>query len=222
MSTRPPFESSPTQRSLRTRWLSLAIAVCMAVPALFAGAATAAPEPELVSPSWNLEFTYDKPHAIAVKNLEGETKWYWYMTYEVTNKTGRTQLFVPEVTVADDTGRIMQAGDDVPNRVYRAIRDKLRSVSLQSPVQILGELLEGEDHSKKGVVVWPAALDRDVDEYRVFFAGLSGETAVVEHPGTGEEIRLRRTLMIRFALPGDDEHPQRQTVDRIEQRDVMR
>ena len=198
------------------------IAACLAVGAVFAGVSRAAPEPELVSSSWHLDFEHDKPQAIAVKNLEGETRWYWYMTYEVTNETGQTQLFVPEVTVADDTGRIMQAGDGVPSRVYREIRDKLRSVSLQSPVQILGELLEGEDHSKKGVVVWPADLDRDIDEYRIFFAGLSGETAIIEHPRTGEAVRLRRTLMLRFALPGDNEHPERQTIERIEQREVMR
>jgi hypothetical protein len=222
MSKRLPFASFLLQRAVRVRLLSLAAATCLAVGASFAGVSTAAPEPELVSPSWNLEFTYDKPQAIAVENLEGQTRWYWYMTYKVTNETGQTQLFVPEVTVADDSGRIMPAGEGVPHRVYREIRDKLRSVSLQSPVQILGELLEGEDHSKKGVVVWPATLDRDIDEYRVFFAGLSGETAVVENPQTGEEVRLRRTLMLRFALPGTNEHPQRQSVDRIEQRDVMR
>lgn len=223
MSTRPTRDNPSSAGKPACIGFAMRItAACVMVCALFTSDLSAAPEPELVSPSWNLEFEYDLPEAIAVETLDGETRWYWYMTYEVVNETGQTRLFVPEVAVADDTGRIMQAGDGVPIRVYRAIRDQLRSVSLLAPTQILGELLEGEDHSKRGVVVWPADLDRDIDEYRVFFAGLSGENAVVEHPRTGEEVRFRRTLMLRFALPGDDEHPQRQPVDLIEERDVMR
>lgn len=199
---------------------ALAAAVLLLTPA--GPAAHAAPEPELVSPSWQLDFEYDEPDAIAVKTLTGETRWYWYMTYEVTNHTGEERLFVPDITIADDTGRIIPAGEDVPARAFRAIRDELGSTRLQSQTQIVGQILQGEDHSRRGVAIWPADTDRDVDAIRIFIAGLSGETATAVDPVTGEEVLLRRTLMLAYEMPGNNTSPQDQPFIRSAEREVMR
>lgn len=205
-----------------SRFILLCFTVSFASFVLAGNAAQAAPEPELVSPSWQLDFDFERPDAIAVETLTGEVQWYWYMTYTVTNETGATRLFVPDITIADDTGRLMAAGEGVPSRVFRAIRDKLRSTALMSQTQIVGQLLEGDDYARTGVAIWPAAVQDDLDEYRVFVAGLSGETATTTDPITGETVLLRRTLMLRFELPGDDESPEEQPVILAERREVMR
>jgi len=75
--------------------------VLLFVAALFAVApAVAAPEPDLVPRSWEFKFEFKHPRPIAVKNLQGEYEWYWYMTYDVVNNTGQERLFIPELTIA--------------------------------------------------------------------------------------------------------------------------
>ena len=49
----------------------------------------------------------------------------------------------------------------------------------------VGRILQGEDNARESVVVWPAS-EHDVDAFEVFISGLSGETAVVMDPVTGQ------------------------------------
>lgn len=191
---------------------------------LLAGARSplaAYPEPAIVSPSWNLDFTFETPRLIAVEDITGTVHWYWYMVYEVTNQTGEDQLFIPEVTIATDTGRIIEAGRGVPAAVFARIKERLGDPLLESPIQIVGRLLQGVDYARKSVTIWPA-FEQDVDEFTMFFSGLSGETQTIAHPATGEPVLMRRTLMIRFSLPGTPANPQQQKALLQEQREVMR
>jgi len=183
--------------------------------------AVAAPEPEIVSSSWQLDFKYDTPQAIAVRDIDGTIKWYWYMTYLVTNNSEDDQLFVPDITIVDDSGRLLTDGQDVPTSVFRAIREKLESTTLLSSSQIVGKMLQGDDFAREGVVIWPVS-DEDVDEVRIFVAGLSGETAEVVDPLTEETMLLRRTFMLRFATPGDAVSPEDQNIRLVQEREVMR
>ena len=56
----------------------------------------------------------------------------------------------------------------------------------------------------------------------VFLAGFSGETAVVQDPDTGDEVLLRKTLMLQYATPGTDVHPQDQDILLDSEQWVMR
>ncbi|MFA9478001.1 hypothetical protein ACERK3_06780 [Phycisphaerales bacterium AB-hyl4] len=186
-----------------------------------AGPAAAYPEPAMVSPSWALEFEYRTPQAISVEGVDGTPRWYWYMRYKVTNHSGDDRLFIPEITVATDTGKIIDTGANVPASVFHRIRERERDPLLESPVDVVGRLLQGDDYARESVAIWPAPRE-PVNQFRIFVAGLSGETASTEHPVTGETVMLRRTLMLTYHLPGRPSTPQRQPVVFEDERDVMR
>jgi len=179
------------------------------------------PEPAIVSPSWSLKFEFNEPRPIAVKTLKDTIQWYWYMPYEVVNLTGKDRLFIPEITIATDSGQIITAGRDVPPAVFNLIKEQLQNPLLESPIEIVGKILQGEDYAREGVAIWPA-FGEDVDEFTVFFAGHSGENATVQNPVTKQNVLMRRTNLRRFSTPGNHPNPEAQPVILIEQTDVMR
>lgn len=203
------------------RSLPLALLVSMAMLAACAAPLHAAPEPAIVSPSWNLDFEYRTPQAIAVPDIEGTPRWYWYMAYKVTNHTGEDRLFIPEITIATDTGRIIETGRNVPATVFEHVKRQLRNPLVESPVDVIGRLLQGDDYARESVAIWPAAGE-PINEMRIFVAGISGEAVNVEHPGTGDAVMMRRTRMLTYHLPGKPATPQRQPVIFQDERDVMR
>lgn len=197
---------------------ALAAAATVATPTR---EARAYPEPAIVSPSWNLEFTHGQPRAISVRGIDGQPRWYWYLPYKVVNNTGEDRLFVPEFTIYGDNGQIIQAGQDVPASVYVAIRDQLKNDLLESPVAVVGELLQGEDYAKESVAIWPD-FSEDVDEFTIFVGGLSGETQTIENPATGEKTLVRRTLALHYKAPGNFPSPRNATIIAAGEEHVMR
>ncbi len=196
----------------------LAALVLAALP--IAGA-YAFPEPAIVSRDWVFDIDVGTPKPISIRDIHGKTRWFWYMTYTVTNNTGSDRLFIPEITIATDEGDIIIAGQDVPASVFPAIKQREGDALLQSPIQIVGKLLQGGDFARASVIVWPA-FDHPVDDVDVFFAGLSGETKAIAHPTTGEEIVMRKTLMLSYKTPGAVVHPQEQPVIDNGERWIMR
>ncbi len=179
------------------------------------------PEPHIVPQSWQLDLTYQTPRLISIEGIGGRPQWFWYMTYKVVNNTGRERLFIPEVTIATDAGDIISAGTDVPATVFTAIRQKLDNPLLESSIDVVGKLLQGEDLAKETVAIWPA-FDHDVDQVNIFITGVSGETAIIQHPRTGETLTLRKTLMLRYATPGTDVPPRDQDIQPAGEQWVMR
>lgn len=179
-------------------------------------------EPDLVNPSWQLDFSFDQPRVIAVKGLDGKLAWYWYLTYQVVNNTGADQVFFPEFIFADDLGQVRTAnGPQVPLRVYDAIRQEARKPLLERPTRIVGRLRQGEDFARDGVAVVPVGSEK-IASFSIFVGGLTGDVKTVKHPRTGEEVLLRRHLELQYAVPGEPETPQRQAIKFLGQREVMR
>ncbi len=187
--------------------------------------ATAFPEPAMSSPSWVLDFEYKMPEAISIRDVEGRLRWFWFMPYKVANNTGEDRLFIPEITIADDQGSIVTAGQGIPVSVFPAIQSHLNNPLLESPIEVIGKIMQGEDYARESVAIWPVA-EGDVDEMTVFVSGISGETTMIESPSTGEQILMRRTLMIRFATPGSPTgetlSPQKQPIVLVDEQYVMR
>ncbi len=204
------------------------------------------PIPAVATDAWQLDLEHELPETIAVTDVFGHTQWYWYLTYTVVNHTGEDQNFIPEVTVATDSGNIIEAGRGVPARVYQAIADKQRNSLLESPQQVIGTLRQGEDFAKSSVIIWPVPPE-DVDRFTLFFAGLSGESAVLRKPSTGEPILeqaidpitgeprvdengnpvmrpliARRALSLTYATPGTPASPQNISVTLLGEGQVMR
>lgn len=181
-----------------------------------------APEPQIVSPSWNLDMTFGEPQVVAVPGPTG-VQWHWYMTYKVVNDTGADRLFIPDVTIATDAGQIVQANRDISPLAFPMIQAEQRNPLLESPAQIIGTIRQGSDYAKEGVIIW-REFSRPYSKFYVFLAGFSGESAVIQHPLTGEDIHFRRTIMLTFDAPGNPPNPQvqLQSVTLQERAEVMR
>ena len=200
---------------------SIVACLCLGVFMALPPRATAYPEPAIVSSSWSLDITVSVPEAISIEDVDGSIRWFWYISYQVVNPTDQDLLFIPEITVANDLGQIITAGENVPPTVFPAIKERLGNPLLLSPVQVVGKLLQGEDFAREGVAVWPAA-EGDVDSFSVFFAGLNGETQTIANPVTEESVLVRRTLMLDYKSPGNFTRPQDQPIIEAGRREVMR
>jgi len=183
--------------------------------------AAAFPEPKIVIKSWQYDFQHDPPRPIAVHGIGGTIRWYWYITYKVTNNTGEERLFVPEIMIYTNTGKIFPAGKDVPAVVFNVIKERLEDPLLENPAKIIGQILQGSDHAKGGVAIWPAP-EEDVDHLTLFVSGLSGETQAIKNPITGKRVVVRKTLMIDYDKPGTTHNIQNQAIIPRGQRWVMR
>jgi hypothetical protein len=185
--------------------------------------AGAAPEPNPASQRWELQI---RPGPLRIASVEaGEvTGLYYYFTYTVTNKSGQTILFAPMFTLATDEGGASVAGDGVTSEVTREILARLNNPLLEDQLSIIGPLQQGPENARQGLVIWP--VDKtDVDEIKVFCAGFSGETTRlrITDPVSGDPktITLRKTLMLRYATPGQlTAGPQ--PLELVDQRWVMR
>lgn len=164
-----------------------------------AGAAVAYPKPAPVPTRWELDFSPGDLR-LYVDPATGQT--YWFFTYTVTNRTGKDQLWAPSFVLFTDAGEILPAGRDVPTRVTEQLLDLMGNEFLEDQNSIIGTLLQGREHAKEGLVVWPARK-LDVTEISLFIAGISGETARVINPINGNEIILRKTLQRDYLVPGN-------------------
>ncbi len=195
------------------RVAAAAVAVIVVV-----GSALAYPRPDPVPPRWELEFRTGELR-LYVDRVSNEA--YWHLTYEVTNRTGREQVWAPTLVLFTDDGEIIASGRGVSTRVTNDIRDLLGNELLENQNEIIGEIFHGREHAKEGLVIWRAG-SFDVNEISMFVAGVSGETAIVTNPITDEVVVLRKTLQRDYLVAGDALPRGSRPVDLVRERWVMR
>lgn len=183
----------------------------------------AAPEPSPVATNW--EFTFEPgPLRLAwVETEDGPTP-FFYFTYQITNYWGNDLLFAPSVELVTSDAEVIRANSGVPGRVTAEILRRLDNPLMQSQNDIVGTVLDGPEHAREGVLVWPAT-DLDVDEISLFFGGLSGESenyVVGRETSDPRRYSLRKTMMLRFATPGDIAGQGSRPFEMVEKRWVMR
>lgn len=207
------------QRTLSTLILSM-IAL---LGATLGNTAFAAPEPSPVAITW--EFTFDRgPLRLAWVDDGQGSRPYFFLTYRVTNYSGTDLLFAPDVALMTDNTTVLHSGRDVPTAVTNAILEELDNPLVESQIDIVSTVLEGKEHARDGVLIWPAD-QLDVDEVTVFFAGLSGEFesyVVGRETDNPQRYTLRKTLMLRYATPGEFGDQGARPFELIEERWVMR
>jgi hypothetical protein len=177
-----------------------ALAVLTALAAsMLAGSATAHPDPAAVPYRWQLDF---KPGPLRLYKdpIDGAT--YWYFTYQVVNRTGSDQVWAPTIVLFTDAGEILSSGRGVRPRIEESIRELLGNELMETQNEIIGDIRQGREHARDGLVVWPARRT-SVNQMSLFVGGLSGETARVRNPSTGEELILRKTLQRDYLIRGD-------------------
>ena len=172
------------ERDDLTATKSISIACLALLASVQAGAA---PRPDTVAKAWQLSFKFNHPEPIAVPDVDGALRWYWFMSYKVVNNTDKDRHFLPKITVASEQGDIVEANKGISPRVFKVVKATVRNQLLVDPVAVAGLLRVGQDQAKESVAIW-RAFDHDVDNLFVFISGLSGEVAKVINPKTGEPV----------------------------------
>lgn len=126
---------------------------------------------------------------------------YWVLIYEVTNETEQDQRWVPSFILVTDKGEVLDSGDKVPRQIHLLVLDTFGDPLLTMESEASGPLLRGKENATRGLAVWKAGHE-DVREVQVFVGGVSGDTANVKNPVTGEEVTLHRDLQLSWAVPG--------------------
>ncbi|MDP7006396.1 MAG: hypothetical protein QF718_09325 [Phycisphaerales bacterium] len=126
---------------------------------------------------------------------------YWLLMYEVTNETNEDHRWVPNFELVTDKGDIIVDGENVPRRVQLDVLEIFGDPLLIPQSDSSGPLLQGEENAIRSFVIWKAE-NEDVREIQVFAGGVSGDTAKVIHPITGEERKLRRVLQLSWFVDG--------------------
>ena len=160
----------------------------------------AAPEPSIVPVSWELNMRHG-PLERLLMTIDGKPRAFWYMRYTVINNSNHDVLFTPEFELHTETGEVVEGFKDVPKSVFEKIKSMSNDNMLLSPTDVLGKLLQGEDNAKDGVMIFNAPK-LDARNYSVFVSGLSGETAEVKNPITGQPVILQKTLVLEYNVPG--------------------
>ena len=84
---------------------------------------------------------------------------YWYLTYTVTNNTGKEQDFFPDFEMVTQDGKIHRAITTSPWPSSTPSKDR-RKRSPDSADAIAGSLHQGEDQAKDGVAIWEEPMPR--------------------------------------------------------------
>ena len=173
------------------------------------------PRPRVVAVDWELQFEHQAPQTITLK-LPGEKKpmTYWYLLYQVANRTKADQVFAPEFVMYTETGEILRAGQKVSTTVFEAIQKRHNNPLLLDIAGITGRLLQGEDNAKDGVAIW-RDFDPKARGFDLFIGGLSGEREKLRLPvpvkvrdAAGKEtlkteMIVSKTLQLSYSVPGE-------------------
>ncbi len=157
------------------------------------------PVPRNMAIRWELDY---EPGDLRLHVDRTDGRAYWFFTYKITNRTRKARVWAPTFVLFTDAGEILESGEGVPRRVTFELLKLLGNDLMENQTQIIGDLLEGPTMAKDGLVVWPARNTR-VNQLKMFVGGISGETARVTNPITGERTILRKTWEQNYLIPGD-------------------
>lgn len=178
------------------------------LPLAGAGAASAmlAPEPSPVPRAWQLDVRPSDLNVVILDHADGSSAAYYYMTYVVTNTTGKDQFFAPMFELVTDQGEVLLSGRDVPPEATREMLRRLRREFLEDQISMFGQVLQGPENAREGLVMWPVG-NTQVKDVNLYMFGFSGETRTIQlrnfEAGTVEDVVLRKSLMLRHTVPGD-------------------
>ena len=199
---------------METRLL-LRFVACAAALAACAAPSEAAPQADIATTAWQLDLRFKDPQRITLR-LPGDDydTTFWYVLYDVTNRTGKDVDFFPSFRIVTDTLQVVEGGANVHPLVYDAIKARhFREFPFFAPpTKVTGPLLQGVENARASAAVF-RTFDENAASFTFFISGLSGETERVRNPafdvkrGESEEnpraFFFRRTLAVVYDLPGD-------------------
>ncbi len=198
---RTVFRRAPVRASFAALSALSTLTAGITASVLIGPLAAMAPEPDPVPKRWQLEVEVGQLRIATVDVKDIGPRPFLYLPYRVTNNSGEDLLFAPLWEFSDGEGRIVRSGRDVPAAVASQIVSSLQNAFVQDQIEIIGELLQGEENSKHGVVIWPLSGLRP-ERMTIYVAGLSGETKTISSPDGKSQFILRKTLMLDYDTPG--------------------
>jgi len=201
----------------------------LAFPAAARCEATTYPSPSSYPISWELKFDHTLPKRVIVETPGSLTPTaFWYMTYTVTNKTDKEQVFLPHFEMLTRTGEVIRSDTNIPEKVFDEIKRREGSQFLEPFTKIGGEIRLGEDEARDGVAIWKEP-DPRMGNFTIFVGGLSGEAVQMKDDSgqpmkdaDGNPIILRKTLQLNYLIRGGDVYPGENEVNVKSEDSVMR
>lgn len=174
---------------------------------------------------WAFDFRFKDPRMIKV-NVPGRgTRIFWYMWYQVVNRTGEQRNFIPafELVTHDPPAVYL---DEVLPTVEEAIKRREDPAGIQDikntalmtlkPIPVSKPAEEAFPRAVTGVAIWDASSDRpgknergdtdlsEVSRFSIFVRGLSNGHVLVDAPTPDlEPITRYKTLQLNFKRTGD-------------------
>ncbi len=160
------------------------------------------PRPGASPRNWQLDFKFGPLKMVRLSRPAAKIQTFWYLPYTVTNNTGRDVDFYPRCHLFTDTGRLFEAPNGVDALAYPDIAQLLGKELLEEDLFVRGRLLQGEENARESVIILKD-FDPKAISFKLFIAGLSGETVWVTDPMTAKTRPLVKTLQLSYALGGD-------------------
>ena len=194
---------------------------------------SAAPEPAVVQRGgqWTIDVQYSQPLQIDVRLIgQEQPRRFWYTILTLTNNTIQDEVpLILECQLVTDTFKTVPAGKGVRKEVFERIKIKhqgqypfLESMDFEDT-----RLRSGSDNTRDIVIIWPE-FDPLAKRVSLFIAGLSNETAALEHPvkkdadGKPTMVYLQKTLQLIYANTTDPALRNQAVLSPIKQNWVMR
>ena len=179
---------------------------------ILAGLCLSWPEPSGVPKAglWTLDVTYEHPSQIQIRQ-GGKPVSYWYMILSLTNNTAVEEVpFYPRFELVTDTFQVLPAGGVVERQLFDIVKKKYEGKYpfLESLDFTDNRIRRGVDNTRDFVVFW-RDFDPKADQVEFYLAGLSNETAAIEHPvekdsaGNPLKVYLQKTLQLTYTVSSD-------------------
>lgn len=176
-------------------------------------AAWAAPEPAKAPRAWELDVEFHDLQRITV-TAGGRTASYWYLLYTVTNNSAQDVDFYPGFDLVTNQLEVVPANEGIHPAVYDAVEARYRKQYpfFRNPMKVTGKLLQGADNARTSAAVF-REFAAEANEVTIYGGGFSGEITRMPNPvfdpnkPENEQNQrffiLRKTLAIRYDVPGD-------------------
>lgn len=233
MKTRSPLVRATALAAILSVVAAVAVVLIPASPAPAADRPEPSPFP--LPDAWYLDFKHGAPKRIVV-DVPGQKAptAYWYLTYTVTNNTGKDQEFLPEFEMVTQDGKVHRSDHPILLPVFDAIKKAENNPLLLPLTQMIGTLRQGEDQAKDGVAIWEEPMPR-MGAFSIYVGGLNSEFVnptddkgepirgqPTQGNPQGEPITLRKTLELNYVIWGDEIKPGMDEVQKKPERWLMR
>lgn len=172
---------------------------------------------------WSLDFRFKDPRIIKVNSGQG-TRIYWYLWYQVVNRTSEPRRFVPyfELVTLDHPAVFPDSHFPRVEEAVKKVEDPTSYQDIKNSVTISADPIpvskaEAFPRAVTGVAIWegtyggdPKKRDPDAKDlnettrFSIFVRGLSNGFVIVDSLAPGQPpITRYKTLQLNFRRSGD-------------------